>query len=149
MTKATGTDIISNKMLKSVSEEISIPLSILFNRSFREGKFAQTWKKANVLPLFKQGDNSLPSNYRPVSLLSGVGKLHERKVFKHIYNHLIDSNLLYKYQSGFLPTHSTTFQLVDIYKHICQTFDNNQYSCMVFCDLSKAFDKSLAQGTYF
>ena len=50
--KATGPDIISNKMLKYVSEEISVPLSILLNRSFREGKFAQTWKKANVLPLF-------------------------------------------------------------------------------------------------
>ena len=134
--KATGPDIISNKMLKSVSEEISVPLSILFNRSFREGKFAQTWKKANVLPLFKQGDKSLPSNYRPVSLLSGVGKLQERIVFKHIYNHLIDNNILYKYQSGFLPpNHSTTFQLVDIYQHICKTFDNNQYSCMVVCDL--------------
>ena len=43
--KATGPDFISKKMLKSVSEEISVPLSILFNRSFREGKFAQTWKK--------------------------------------------------------------------------------------------------------
>ena len=45
------------------------------------------------------------------SLLSGSGKLQERIVFKHIYNHLIDNNLLYKYQLGFLPTHSTTFQL--------------------------------------
>ena len=75
--KATGPDIISNKMLKSVSEEISVPLSILFNRSFREGKFTQAWIKANVLPLFKQSDKSLSSNYRPVFLLSGVGKLQE------------------------------------------------------------------------
>ena len=45
------------------------------------------------------------------------------------------------YQSGFLPNHSTTFQLIDIYHHICQTFDNNQFSCMVFCDVSKAFDR--------
>ena len=133
--KATGPDIISNKMLKPVSKEISLPLSILFNRSFREGRFSQSWKQANVLPLFKQGDKSLPSNYRPVSLLSGVGTIQERLVFKHIYNHMNDNNLLYKYQSGFLPSHSTTFQLLDIYHHICQTFDNQQYSCMVFCDL--------------
>ena len=149
LNKATGPDLISNKMLKSVSEEISVPLSILFNRSFRGGKFAQTWKKANILPLFKQGDESLPSNYRPVSLLSGVGKLQERIVFKHIYNHLIANNFLYKYQSGFLPTHYTTFQLVDIYQHIYQTFDNNQYSCMVFCDLSKAFDRVWHKGLIF
>ena len=41
-------------------------------------------------------------------------------------------NWLYKYQSGFLPNHSTTLQLMDIYHHICQTFDNNQYACTVF-----------------
>ena len=99
--KATGPDIISNKMLKPVSKEISLPLSILFNRSFREGRFSQSWKQANVLPLFTQGDKSMPSNYRPVSLLSGVGKIQERLVFKHIYNHMNDNNLLYKYQSVF------------------------------------------------
>ena len=51
--KATGPDIISNKMLKSVSEEISMLLSILFNISFREGKLCQTWKKANVPRVIK------------------------------------------------------------------------------------------------
>ena len=48
---------------------------------------------------------------------------------------------MYKYQSGFLPNHSTTLQLIDIYYHICQTFDNNQYACMVFWDVSKAFGR--------
>lgn len=147
--KATGPDSISNRMLKAVAKEISIPLEILFNRSFREGIFAQIWKNSNVVPLHKKGDYSCPSNYRPVSLLSGVGKLQERIVFKHMHNFLNENNLLYKYQSGFLPNHSTTFQLIDIYHHICQTFDNNQYSCMVFCDVSKAFDRVWHKGLIF
>ena len=42
--KATGPDEISNKMLKAVSKEISIPLNILFNRSFMEGKFSDISK---------------------------------------------------------------------------------------------------------
>ena len=83
---------------------------------------------------------SLPSNYRPISLLSSIGKLHERIVYNNIYNHLRDNNLLYKYQSVFLPNHSTTYQLIDIYNHICQSFNNDQFSCMVFCNVSKAFD---------
>ena len=32
---------------------------------------------------------------------------------------------------GFYHKHSTTFQLIDIYHHICQVIDNNQYACMV------------------
>ena len=62
---------------------------------------------------------------------------------------LIDNNLLYKYQSGFLPHHSTVFQLIDIYHNICQAFDNNLFSCIVFCDVSKAFDRVWHLGLLF
>ena len=102
---------------------------------------ADIYKYSNVIPLPKKGNNSDPSNFRPVSLLSNVGKLQERICFKHIFNVLHENNLLYKYQSGFLSNHSTTFQLIDIYHHICQTFDSNQFSCMVSLDVPKAFDR--------
>ena len=55
--KVTGPDGISNKMLKTVVKEVAVPLSILFNRSFREGKFADIYKHSNVIPLLKKGDN--------------------------------------------------------------------------------------------
>ena len=119
------------------------------NRSFNEGIFPEAWKIANVIPIFKKGDKSLPLNYRPVALLSCLGKLQERIVFKNLYNFLIDNNLLYKYQSGILPHHSTVFQLIDIYHNICQAFDNNLFSCIVFCDVSKAFDRVWHQGLLF
>jgi hypothetical protein len=64
------------------------------------------------MPLFKKGDKSLISNYRPISLLSAVGKVFERIVFKEVFNHLISNNLLYKFQSGFIPGHSTVHQLI-------------------------------------
>ena len=96
--KATGPDEISNRMLKLASKEVSIPLSILFNRSFREGSFSMNWKESSVLPLFKKGDKSQPSNYRPISLLGNISKIQERIVFKPIYNQLLENNLLYKYQ---------------------------------------------------
>ena len=130
--KASGPDMISNKMVKKVSKVVAKPLCILFNRSLREGIFPDMWKQGNLVPIFKKGDKSIPANYRPVSLLSNLGKVLERIIFKHVYNHLYSNNLLYKYQSGFRPGHSTTFQLIDIFHHICQSFDAKQYSCMVF-----------------
>ena len=66
-----------------------------------------------------------------------------------MYNHLVSNNLLFKYQLGFRPGNSTTFQLIDIFHHICQSFDEKQYSCMVFCDISKAFDKVWYKGLLF
>ena len=61
---------------------VSKPLCILMNRSFDEGIFPDTWKLANVIPIFKKGDKSQPCNYRPVALLSCIGKLQERTVLK-------------------------------------------------------------------
>ena len=136
-------------MLKYVSTGVSKPLTIIFNRSLQEKHYPEPWKKNNVVPLFKKGDKADSSNYRPVSLSSPIGKVMERVVFKNLYNHLQSNNLLYKYQSGFVPGHSTTFQLIDIYHHICQSFDNKQYSCMVFCDISKAFDRVWHKGLLF
>ena len=145
--KATGPDNVSNKMLKAVAKEISLSLSLLFNRSFTF--FADSLKILNVVPLFKKDNKSLPSSYRPISLLSNIGKLQERIAFKHIYNHFHVNQLLYKYQSGFLPNHSITYQLIDIYHNICQTFDNDQFSCTFFCDVSKAFDRVWHKGLIF
>ena len=113
--KASGPDLISNKMLKRVSKTVAKPLCIIFNRSLQEGIFPDKWKLGNLVPIFKKGEKSIPANYRPVSLLSNLGKIQERIIFKHLYNHLYSNNLLYKYQSGFRPGHSTTYQLIDIF----------------------------------
>ena len=75
--KASGPDLVSHKMLKAVSKSISKPLHILFNRSLTECVFPKSWKIANFTPIFKKGDNSSVSNYRPVSLLSCCGKIME------------------------------------------------------------------------
>ena len=52
--------------------------------------------------------------------LSCVGKVMERVVYKYIYNYIIENSLLYSYQSGFLPGHSTVNQLLEIYLNICK-----------------------------
>ena len=80
--KAVGPDIISNRMLASVKEEIWKPLCILFNKSLREKVFPSDWKIVHVIPLFKNGDKSLPSNYRPISLLSCVSMVLEKNYFQ-------------------------------------------------------------------
>ena len=70
-------------MLIGCINSICEPLCILFNRSLSEGLFPESWKKAIVTPLFKKGDKSLPSNYRPVCLFSSCGKILERIILKH------------------------------------------------------------------
>ena len=114
--KANGHDRISHNMLKNTSSTICKPLQIIFNNSLQSGKFPKIWKSALVIALFKKGVKSDPTNYRPISLLSCVGKVFERIVFKHIYNFLLKNLLIYKYQSGFTTGHCITHQLIKITK---------------------------------
>ena len=83
----------------------------------------------------------MPSNYRPVSLLSCVSKIFEKIVFKNIFNHLHKNKLLYKFQSGFIPGLSTTHQLLEIYHTILTALDSKFFTSITFADGSKAFDR--------
>ncbi|KAK3099985.1 hypothetical protein FSP39_012969 [Pinctada imbricata] len=144
--KANGVDEISHHMLKYTAESVSVPLCILFNLSLRLRKFPSLWKKALIMPIYKKDDKHLPSNYRPISLLSTVGKVFERCVFKYLYNYMIENKLFYEFQSGFLPSHSTTHQLIELYNHICINREKNEHTCLIFYDISKAFDKVWHRG---
>ena len=146
--KASGCDLISHQMLKYTSDTINKPLSILFNMSLQENYFPSLWKKAIVIPLFKKGDRHEVSNYRPVSLISCIGKVFERVVFKHMHNFLLDKSLFYNLQSGFLPTHTTVYQLIEMYMYdaICKSLEEKKHICLVFCDISKAFDRVWHKG---
>ena len=70
------------------ARDISSSLASLFNRSFAEGSLPLEWKQALVVPVFKRGDKSLPTNYRPISLLSIVSKVIERIVYNKLYSFL-------------------------------------------------------------
>ncbi len=83
--KSSGYDGISNILLKSIINEIKYPLTIVFNKSFREGIFPNKMKLAEVIPLYKlKGRKDIMNNYRPVSLLPVISKILEKLVQKRL-----------------------------------------------------------------
>ena len=139
--KASGSDYISHQMLKKTCDTVCVPLALLFNISLSKAEYPTQWKIAIVMPLFKNGDKTLASNYRPIALLSTVGKVFEKLVFKKVFNYLFSNGLIYKFQSGFMPGHSTVHQLIEIYYRICMSLDDHCTTFLIFCDISKAFDR--------
>ena len=76
--KSPGPDGIHPRLLKEVYQEISYPLTKLFNMSLTEGKVPEPWKIAQISAIHKKGPKELPSNYRLISLTSVVCKLLEK-----------------------------------------------------------------------
>ena len=70
LNKAVAPDRISDQMLREAKYEIAGPLCLLFNKSLSEKIFPADWKLAHIIQIFKSGDSSYVSNYRPVALLS-------------------------------------------------------------------------------
>ena len=147
--KATGPDGISPKLLHEAGIAIVPSLTKLINLSLSTAKVPLKWKQANVIPIFKKGEKSDVNNYRPVSLLSCVNKIMEKIVFKHVYNYIRDNNLISSHQSGFKPGDSTVNQLSFLYHTFCEALDKKKEVHIVFCDISKAFDRVWHDGLLF
>ncbi|MCG8048840.1 MAG: reverse transcriptase domain-containing protein [Candidatus Thiodiazotropha endolucinida] len=147
--KSTGPDNVNNKILKELATPLSKPLCDLFNSSMSKGIFPDLWKEANVTPLHKKDDPSMVSNYRPISLLSTVGKIMEKIVHKHMFNFFLDQHAITSLQSGFVPGDSTVNQLVDIYNTFCKALDDGKEVRAIFCDVSKAFDRVWHRGLLY
>ena len=90
--------------------------------------------------------NHPPSSLMVGPLISCVGKIMEQVVYKNVYNYLVRNKLIYEYQTGFLPKHSTIHQLLELYNSILNSLEKKEFSCFLFCDFSKAFDKVWHRG---
>ena len=73
-----GHDMISNKLLKSLTRSISFPLLIIFNQLLAEGIFPKSMKLTEVIPLYKGKESDKVINYRPIPLLLTISKILEK-----------------------------------------------------------------------
>ena len=146
MDKAPGPDDISNRLLKLTGRSLAPSLTMLLNKMLQTSSFPRIWKQANVTPIYKKGDAQDKKNYRPVSLLSSVGKIFERLIFNKIYTVLESRGLLTWRNSGYRKKDSTANQLIYIVNNIYKSLDNQEECAMVFLDQSKAFDRIYHEG---
>lgn len=138
--KSSGPNSIPNSILKLSKDILSNPLSTIFNISFKTGIFPTKLKCAEVIPVFKNNDKTLTSNYRPISLLSNISKIIEKIIRDRLYGFLEKHDCFYKFQFGFRDGHSTNHAFIKMLENIQKAIDNDGFACSVFLDLKKAFD---------
>ena len=139
--KAAGADEITSWVLKTTAEVITPALTVIFNSSLDSGRLPSDWLQANVSPIYKKGDRTLPLSYRPVSLTSVCSKVMEHIVHSTVMNHLDHHDILCPEQLGFRKGHSCESQLISTIQDLTSTADNNYQTDMIILDFEKAFDK--------
>ena len=139
-TQSSSIDGITSNMIKTCRHELIEVLLYLFNKSIDDRKFPSLWKHAKVTALSKSGAETDPSNYRPISILSTVGKLLKRVIQMQCTNYLSKNQIISPAQSGFRKGYSTGTCLSEFLNSIYMSIDKGDACGVLFLDLAKAFD---------
>ncbi|XP_076343227.1 uncharacterized protein LOC143243263 [Tachypleus tridentatus] len=111
------------------------------NISLATGYYPDTWKKAIITTIpKKQTNRTNPDNFRPISLLSCLGKLMERIISNRLLHFCESNNILPESQNASRKNRQTTDHLTRLTESIYKAYNNNQVTIGVFLDVKKAFD---------
>ena len=97
----------------------------------------------------KEFNSTNPAEYRPISLLSCIGKLAERIIKNRLYGFLESNKLLSHAQSGFRNSRGTGDNLLFMTQKIQESLNRGKKFCGIYFDISKAFDKFWHAGLIY
>ena len=139
--KSPGPDHVISEILSNNPLWWSHLLAKLFTIVNHSGVFPDSWLSSILIPIFKKGDPSLPSNYRPISLLSHIGKLYSKFLLSKLSAWASSKNLPGKEQIGFRSEASTLDHVLLLY-HLAEKYSIYHKARLfaAFVDLRGAFD---------
>ena len=92
------------------------------------------WKNAIVIPVFKNGSWNVPQNYHPISLTCAICCVFENTFADKLYSYLLDHDILFNSQYGFIPGRSSCSQLIYALDNWYQSLEN--YIQLMLCILT-------------
>ena len=105
------------------------------------GAIPQDLKAQYIAPIYKKGNKTDPTNYRPISLTSHVTKIFERVIRNRLVDYLENNNLISSTQHGFRKGRSCLTQLLQHYDNILHNLTEGFETDVIYLDYAKAFDK--------
>lgn len=137
---APGEDGITVKVIKLTHKYLLKPLMYIINLAICTSQIPKEWKISIVTPVYKAGDSTNLTNYRPISVINNFGKIFEKCIKKRLVDFLEKENVLYQKQFGFRNNKNTEDAVFDLTNNIMSQLSNNKKCLVVFLDLAKAFD---------
>jgi hypothetical protein len=140
MLSKSGPDHIPPVFLSKCSLWLSPIIADLFQLCFSSGYMPHIWSKAYITPVFKKGDPTDASNYRPIALTCVMCKLMESIVKDQLMSYLLSHKLISKHQHAFVVKHSTATNLLECANDWSAAIHAKQYIDVVYIDFCRAFD---------
>ena len=139
--KAPGSSQIGRDVMRHIPDPVLTVVTNLYNAMLATGYFPAPLKVAILILIAKPGKpNTLPANFRPISLLELLAKIFETILNRRLRDHLEDKELLSKKQFGFRPHRSTQDALNVMLTYIKNGESRRLKTYMVTKDVEKAFD---------
>ena len=147
--KAAGDDKIPNEYIKS-TKDIFLPVyEKLFNIVFDLGILPDAWLEGTIRPIYKnKGDSTLAQNYRPITILSCVGKLFTAVLNNRLTDFLDNADRLQENQAGFRKEYCTSDHVFVLNSLIEIMKSSKQKLFCAFIDFSQAFDSVWRGGLW-
>ena len=145
--KSPAGDFIINEYIKT-SKDLMLPIyHALFNHILNTGIIPNQWLEGIILPIYKnKGDPLDPNNYRPITLLSCLGKLFTSVLNSRLTRFLDDNDRLCENQAGFRKQYSTIDHIFTLNSIVELLRSNKKKIFTTFVDFSKAFDSVWRTG---
>ena len=137
--RAPGPDGITAELLISSSDIVVPYLWQLFSLVWQSGVTPKSWRVGNIIPLYKgKGSKQSCSNYRPITLLSVIGKLFASILLERLHDKLLQ--IRRPQQSGFTPGRSTNDAILTmrLLSDLHRQFHKPLY--VAYVDFKAAFD---------
>jgi len=147
--KSPGVDGIAAEMLRHGGDAMERALVLLCARSFGSGHVALDWMRGIVVPLAKEGDPRLPSNYRPITLLSIVGKVYTSVLHARLSAWCERHGVLADEQGGFRAGRGCPEQLYTLSELVKLRRLRGRATFACFIDIRKAYDTVWHDGLKF
>ena len=111
-----GDDQVKNEYIKSTIHLLLPLYEKLFNIIFSSGIVPNSWLEGNVKPIYKnKGSEKDPRNYRPITILSCVGKLFTAVLNDRLNSFSDQFKILHENQTGFRKKYSTLDNIFTIH----------------------------------
>ena len=141
ISRSPGPDGITYLLVKQGGPILTRNCAQLFSTFCSMRSLPDEWKKSLVVPIYKgSGTMTAFENYRPISLTCVLCKLMEKIIKSTLQTYLLENELLYYTQHGFLPGRSTQTALLEYLEFVTYSLDQKRCVDSVYLDFKKAFD---------